>query len=74
MVCINENKINETEYFIKYDNSFLEQYNDLFLIMYTYLQRYRSIEGYVNLTIKDFLLYHAISKPLQDFQLQDAVF
>jgi len=58
VVCINENKINETEYFIKYDNSFLEQYNDLFLIMYTYLQRYRSIEGYVNLTIKDFLLYH----------------
>ena len=62
MVYINENKINETEsvteYFAKYDNSYLEQYNDLFLLMYMYLHRYRSIEGYVNLTIKDFLLYH----------------
>lgn len=26
--------------------------------MYLYLQRYRSIEGYVNLTIKDFILYY----------------
>lgn len=62
MVCINENEINDTEniteYFAKYDNSYLEQYNDLFLLMYTYLHRHKSIEGYVNLTIKDFLLYH----------------
>ncbi|MDE7200997.1 MAG: hypothetical protein K2O91_03630, partial [Lachnospiraceae bacterium] len=62
MVYIIENEINETEsgteYFAKYDNSYLDQYNDLFLIMYTYLYRHRSIEGYVNLTIKDFLLYH----------------
>ena len=62
MVCINENEINEaesiTEYFAKYDNSYLEQYSDLFLLMYTYLHRHKSIEGYVNLTIKDFLLYH----------------
>lgn len=62
MVCINENKINDTEniteYFAKYDISYLEQYNDLFLLMYTYLHRHKSIEGYVNLTIKDFLLYH----------------
>lgn len=60
MICINE--INETEnsieFFAKYDNSYLEQYNDLFLLMYTYLHRHKSIEGYVNLTIKDFLLYH----------------
>lgn len=62
MVCISENEINDTEniteYFAKYDNSYLEQYNDLFLLMYTYLHRHKSIEGYVNLTIKDFLLYH----------------
>lgn len=62
MIYINENEINETEsvteYFVKYDNSYLEQYNDLFLLMYTYLYRHKSIEGYVNLTIKDFLLYH----------------
>ena len=62
MVYINENENNEiesvTEYFAKYDNSYLEQYNDLFLLMYIYLHRHRSIEGYVNLTIKDFLLYH----------------
>lgn len=62
MVCINENEINEaesiTEYFAKYNNSYLEQYSDLFLLMYTYLHRHKSIEGYVNLTIKDFLLYH----------------
>lgn len=62
MVYINENEINEpksiTEYFAKYDNSYLEQYNDLFLLMYIYLHRHKSIEGYVNLTIKDFLLYH----------------
>lgn len=62
MVCIIENENNETEsfteYFAKYDNRYLEQYNDLFLLMYTYLHRHKSIEGYVNLTIKDFLLYH----------------
>lgn len=28
------------------------------MLMYVYLHRYKSIEGYVNLTIKDFLLYH----------------
>lgn len=28
------------------------------MIMYVYLHRYRSIEGYVNLTIKDFILYY----------------
>ena len=62
MVYIIENEINETEsfteYFAKYDNSYLEQYNDLFLLMYVYLHRHKSIEGYVNLAIKDFLLYH----------------
>lgn len=65
MICINEINENEiceiedvTEYFAKYDNSYLEQYDDLFLLMYTYLNRHRSLEGYVNLTIKDFLLYH----------------
>lgn len=62
MVYINENEINEAEsaieYFAKYDNSYLEQYDDLFLLMYVYLYRYKSIERYVNLTIKDFLLYH----------------
>lgn len=62
MIYIIENEINETEsvteYFAKYDNSYLEQYDDLFLLMYIYLHRHRSIEGYVNLTIKDFLLYH----------------
>lgn len=59
MVYIIENETESaTEFFAKYDNSYLEQYNDLFLLMYIYLQRYKSIEGYVNLTIKDFLLYH----------------
>lgn len=62
MIYINENEINETEsiteFFVKYNNSYLEQYNDLFLLMYVYLYRHKSIEGYVNLTIKDFLLYH----------------
>lgn len=28
------------------------------MIMYVYLHKYRSIEGYVNLTIKDFILYY----------------
>lgn len=62
MIYIIENENNEiesvTEYFAKYDNSYLEQYNDLFLLMYIYLRRHKSVEGYVNLTIKDFLLYH----------------
>ena len=48
----------ENVYFVKYDNAYLEQYDELFMIMYLYLQRYRSIEGYVNLTIKDFILYY----------------
>ena len=48
----------ENVYFVKYDNAYLEQYDALFMIMYLYLQRYRSIEGYVNLTIKDFILYY----------------
>lgn len=62
MIYIIENEINETEnvteFFAKYDNSYLEQYDDLFLLMYVYLHRHKSIEGYVNLTVKDFLLYH----------------
>lgn len=60
MIFISETNTTEssTEFFTKYDNSYLEQYDDLFLLMYTYLQRHRSIEGYVNLTVKDFLLYH----------------
>lgn len=62
MVYISENEINETEsvteFFVKYNNSYLEQYDNLFLLMYTYLHRHKSIEGYVNLTIKGFLLYH----------------
>lgn len=51
-------EIEHEEYFTKYDNSYLEQYDELFLIMYVYLQRHRSIEGFVNLTIKDFILYY----------------
>lgn len=43
---------------MKYDNSYLEQYDELFMLMYVYLHRHKSIEGYVNLTIKDFILYH----------------
>ncbi len=46
------------EFFAKYDNTYLEQYDDMFMLMYVYLQRHRSIEGYVNLTVKDFLLYY----------------
>lgn len=46
------------DYFVKYNNSYLEQYDELFMIMYVYLHRHKSIEGYVNLTIKDFLFYH----------------
>lgn len=30
----------------------------MFMLMYCYIQRFMSIEGYVNLTIKDFLLYY----------------
>lgn len=30
----------------------------MFMLIYCYIQRFMSIEGYVNLTIKDFLLYY----------------
>lgn len=55
-ISISDNK--ENIYFVKYDNNYLEQYDELFMIMYVYLHRYRSIEGYVNITIKDFILYY----------------
>lgn len=57
MVYINETE-NNINFFTKYNNSYLEQYDELFMLMYVYLHRHKSIEGYVNLTIKDFLLYH----------------
>lgn len=56
IISVIENE--EKDYFVKYDNSYLEQYDELFMILYVYLHRYKSIEGYVNLTIKDFILYY----------------
>lgn len=55
---IQDIQIDNNEFFAKYDNNYLERYDDMFMLMYIYLQRHRSIEGYVNLTVKDFLLYY----------------
>lgn len=53
--------MNATDFFAKYDNTYLEQYDEMFMLMYVYLHRHRSVEGYINLTVKDFLLYYNYS-------------
>lgn len=70
-----ENLENEFDgYFCKYDKGYLKQYSELFMLMYVYLRRYGSIEGYVNLTIKDFLLYYNYSPNRSKGRINDKVY
>lgn len=55
---IKDMDLESVDYFTKYSNDYLSKYDEMFMLMYCYLQRHRSIEGFVNMTIKDFLLYH----------------
>ncbi|MBQ6886258.1 MAG: hypothetical protein IJN54_01935 [Lachnospiraceae bacterium] len=52
----------------------MEQYDELFMLMYAYLHRHKSIEGYVNLTIKDFILYHNFIPNRNKGRINDKVY
>ena len=65
---------NNVEYFTKYSNGYLEQYDELFMLMYVYLHRHKSIEGYVNLTIKDFLLYYNYTPNRSKGRINDKIY
>lgn len=61
-------------FFTKYNKSYLERYDELFLLMYIYLQRHRSIEGYVSLTVKDFLLYYNYKPNRSKGRINDKIY
>ena len=71
MFNIQNSVTEENEFFAKYDKSYLEAYDEMFMITYLYLQRHRSIEGYVNLTIKDFLLYYNMTPDRKKGRIND---
>lgn len=73
MFNIQNSVTEENEFFAKYDKSYLEAYDEMFMITYLYLQRHRSIEGYVNLTIKDFLLYYNMTPDRKKGRINDKV-
>lgn len=73
MFNIQNSVTEENEFFAKYDKSYLEVYDEMFMITYLYLQRHRSIEGYVNLTIKDFLLYYNMIPDRKKGRINDKV-
>lgn len=63
----------ENDFFTKYENVYLEQYDQLFMIMYVYLHRYKSIEGYVSFTIKDFIYYYNFTPNRNKGRINDKV-
>ena len=44
------------------------------MLMYVYLHRYKSIEGYVNLTVKDFVLYYNFSPNRNKNRINERVY
>ena len=65
---------NENEFFVKYSIEYLDKYNELFLLLYVYLHRHRSIEGYINLTVKDFLAYYNIKQDRNKGRINNKVY
>ena len=66
--------INDEIYFCKYPKKYLKDYNEIFLIVYVYLHRFKSIEGYVNLTIKDLLLYYNFKPNAHKNKINDKIY
>lgn len=65
---------NENDFFVKYPIEYLSKYNELFLLLYVYLHRHRSIEGYINLTVKDFLAYYNIKQDRNKGRINNKVY